>query len=329
MSGTPITRGIGVDIGGTKIAAGLVTADGRIVRADSEPTPEDAKDIADVVATLVKRLLDDAGPEGVDDADVGVGIGAAGFIDVDRSTVTFAPNIDWIDEPLAENVAALVDLPVVVENDAAAAAWGEYRFGAGEDTDDLLFVTIGTGVGGGIVHRGMVLRGGFGAAAEIGHIRVVPDGRLCGCGQRGCLEQYASGTALVNDARSRVESGDPQAEPLLAVAGDVDAITGQMVTALAQEGDAMCVDLLRDVGQWVGEGLATLAAVLDPSVIAIGGGVADAGDLLLDPVRRAFEDHLPAREHRKVAEVRLAALGKEAGLIGAADLGRTESINRS
>ena len=320
-----MTHGIGVDIGGTKIAAGLVTADGRIVLADSEPTPADANDIADVVATLVRRLLD-----GGDLVEVGgIGIGAAGFVDVDRSTVTFAPNIDWIDEPLGANVAALVDLPVVVENDAAAAAWGEYRFGAGEDTDDLLFVTLGTGVGGGVIHRGIVMRGGFGAAAEIGHMRVVPDGRLCGCGQRGCLEQYASGSALVSDARSRVESSDPQAGPLLAVAGDAGSITGQMVTALAQDGDPMCVDLLRDVGQWVGEGLATLAAVLDPSVIAIGGGVADAGDLLLDPVRKAFEDHLPAREHRRIAEVRLAALGNEAGLIGAADLGRVEAASSS
>jgi glucokinase len=321
MSPAPTTKGaehgIGVDIGGTKIAAGLVTSDGRVVRADSEPTPDDATAIAAVVATLVERLL-------ADDVDVGgIGIGAAGFIDVDRATVTFAPNIDWLDEPLAEAVGKWVDLPVVVENDANAAAWGEYRFGAGEDTDDLLFVTVGTGVGGGIVHRGMVVRGGFGAAAEIGHIRMVPDGRLCGCGQRGCLEQYASGRALVGDARSRAESDDPQAEPLLSVAGDIDAITGQMITGLARQGDPMCVDLLRDVGQWLGEGIATLAAVLDPSVIAIGGGVADAGDLLLDPVRRAFEEHLPAREHRKTAELRLAALGNEAGIIGAADLARS------
>ena len=321
MSPAPATNGaehgIGVDIGGTKIAAGLVTSDGRVVRADSEPTPDDATGIAAVVATLVERLL-------ADDADVGgIGIGAAGFIDVDRATVTFAPNIDWLDEPLAEAVSKRVDLPVVVENDANAAAWGEYRFGAGEDTDDLLLVTVGTGVGGGIVHRGMVVRGGFGAAAEVGHIRMVPDGRMCGCGQRGCLEQYASGRALVSDARSRAESDDPQAEPLLSVAGDIDAITGQMITDLARQGDPMCVDLLRDLGQWLGEGIATLAAVLDPSVIAIGGGVADAGDLLLGPVRRAFEEHLPAREHRKIAELRLAALGNDAGIIGAADLARS------
>jgi glucokinase len=319
---TSTAHGIGVDIGGTKIAAGLVATDGQIVLAASEPTPDDATGIAGVVATLVERLLE----QRADDVEVGgIGIGAAGFVDRDRATVRFAPNIDWVDEPLAEAVGKLVDLPVVVENDANAAAWGEYRFGAGEDTDDLLFVTVGTGVGGGIVHRGVRFRGGFGAAAEIGHLRVVPDGRLCGCGQRGCLEQYASGRALVRDARARVESDDPEAEPLLMVAGDADAITGQMVTGLARQGDPMCVDLLRDVGQWLGEGIATLAAVLDPGVIAIGGGVADAGELLLDPVRKAFEEHLPAREHRRIAELRLAALGNEAGIIGAADLARTGS----
>ena len=313
-------HGIGVDVGGTKIAAGLVSSDGRIVRAAQESTPQEATEIAAVVATIVQRLLDEE-PDGLEVG--GIGIGAAGFVDVDRATVRFAPNIDWVNEPLAAAVGRHVDLPVVVENDANAAAWGEYRFGAGEDTDDLLFVTVGTGVGGGIVHRGLIFRGGFGAAAEIGHLRVVPDGRLCGCGQRGCFEQYGSGRALVRDARERVEAGDSRAEPLLAVAGDVEAITGPMVTDLARQGDPMCVDLLRDVGRWVGEGIATLAAVLDPSVIAIGGGVADAGDLLLDPVRKAFEEHLPAREHRPIAELRLAALGNEAGIIGAADLART------
>ncbi len=321
MSQGPVgeRHGIGVDIGGTKIAAGLVSADGRVVRSAHEPTPGDADDIAAAVATLVERLLGEE--PGLD--VVGIGIGAAGFIDVDRATVRFAPNIDWVDEPLAEAVGKRVDLPVVVENDANAAAWGEYRFGAGEDTDDLLFVTVGTGVGGGIVHQGMLFRGGFGAAAEIGHLRLVPNGRRCGCGQRGCLEQYGSGRALVRDARARLESADPQAEPLRRVAGDADAITGPMVTDLAREGDPMCVDLLRDVGQWLGEGIATLAAVLDPRVIAIGGGVADAGDLLLAPVRQAFESHLSAGDHRRVAELRPAALGTEAGIIGAADLARS------
>ena len=311
--------GVGVDIGGTKIAAGLVDADGTIVEHASAPTPVGG-DIARRVAELVDGLRTKAPGE-----VTGVGVGAAGFVAADRSTIMFAPNIDWRDEPLGADIARLLDLPVVVENDANAAAWGEYRFGAGADADDLLLVTIGTGVGGGVIQDGRLVRGGFGIAAEIGHLRLVRDGRLCGCGQHGCLEQYGSGSALVADARERAASDDPQARPLLERAGSADAISGPMVTDLARAGDPLCVDLLHDLGRWIGEGCASLAAVLDPTVIAIGGGVSAADALLLDPVRAAFEEHLPARFHRNVAEVRPARLGNDAGLVGAADLGRLES----
>lgn len=311
-----MTLSIGVDIGGTKIAAGLVSESGEIVDSLSEPTPDDSARIPEVVASLVHRLSGD-------EKAAGIGIGAAGFVGEDRSTVRFAPNIDWREEPLGQRVAKLVDLPVVVENDANAAAWGEFRFGAGEDTDDLLLITVGTGVGGGIVHGGQLFRGGFGVAAEIGHMRVVPDGILCGCGQRGCFEQYGSGSALVRDARERVAAGDPGAEAIAALA---DGITGPAVTRLAQQGDPLAVDLLADLGRWIGEGAAVLATILDPSVIAIGGGVASAGDLLMDSLIKAFAEHLPARAHRPQAALRLAALGNEAGIIGAADLARTEPL---
>ncbi|MGA8987750.1 ROK family glucokinase [Aeromicrobium sp.] len=314
-----MTLAIGVDIGGTKIAAGLVSDSGEILESEEEPTPDASTEIPALVADLVGRLVGDQ-------QIAGVGIGAAGFVGEDRATVRFAPNIDWRDEPLAEQVRSLIELPVVVENDANAAAWGEFRFGAGEDTDDLLLVTIGTGVGGGIVHQGQLFRGGFGAAAEIGHMRLVPNGILCGCGQRGCFEQYASGRALVRDARERVANGDERADALAALAdGDEGRITGPAITQLAQDGDPLALDLLAEVGRWIGEGIAVLTSVLDPSVIAIGGGVADAGDLMLDSVIEAFEIHLPARAHRPEASVRLAALGNEAGLIGAADLARQES----
>ncbi len=309
--------GVGVDIGGTKIAAGLVSAEGEILAHVAEPTPA-ADGIAPLVADLVGQLRAD-----VDVPVAGIGVGAAGFVSADRTTVTFAPNIDWRDEPLGTDIARLVGLPVVVENDANAAAWGEYRFGAGADSDDLLLVTIGTGVGGGVIQDGDLVRGGFGAAAEIGHLRLVRDGRLCGCGQHGCLEKYASGSALVVDAKDRASGDDPAAAALLSRAGSVEAITGPLVTDLAQEGDPFAVDLLHDLGTWIGEGCASLAAVLDPTVIVIGGGVGAAGDLLLEPVRAAFEEHLPARFHRRVAEVRLATLGNDAGIVGAADLGRT------
>jgi glucokinase len=313
-----VTLAIGVDIGGTKIAAGLVSESGKILDRSHEPTPDDSTKIPSVVADLVERLVGD-------EKAAGIGIGAAGFVGEDRATVRFAPNIDWREEPLADHVRSLVDLPVVVENDANAAAWGEFRFGAGEDTDDLLLVTIGTGIGGGIVHKGQLFRGGFGVAAEIGHMRIVPNGILCGCGQHGCFEQYASGSALVRDARERVANGDDDTAALAALAdGDLSRITGPGITTLAHQGDPLSLELLTDVGRWIGEGIAVLAAVLDPSVIAIGGGVAAAGDLLLPTVVDAFETHLPARAHRPEASVRLAALGNEAGIIGAADLARVE-----
>ncbi|MEO6604269.1 MAG: ROK family glucokinase [Aeromicrobium sp.] len=315
-----MTFAIGVDIGGTKIAAGLVSESGELLKRESEPTPDDSSAIPAIVADLAERL---SGDEKI----VGIGIGAAGFTSTDRTTVRFAPNINWIDEPLAERVSALADLPVVVENDANAAAWGEFTFGAGEDTDDLLLVTIGTGVGGGIVHRGQLYRGGFGIAAEIGHMRIVPDGIACGCGEHGCFEQYASGSALVRNARERVANSDPGTEALKALAeGDPNKITGPALTDLAHDGDELSIELLAELGHWIGEGLAILASILDPRVIAIGGGVAGVGDLLLGPVVESFETHLPARSHRPQAEVRLAALGNAAGIIGAADLARTEPI---
>ena len=314
-----MTLAVGVDIGGTKIATGLVDESGKILDSASEPTPNDSTKIPAVVADLVERLVGDENASGI-------GIGAAGFVGEDRATVRFAPNIDWREEPLAEHVRSLVDLPVVVENDANAAAWGEFRFGAGEDTDDLLLVTIGTGIGGGIVHKGQLFRGGFGVAAEIGHMRLVPHGILCGCGQHGCFEQYASGSALVRDARERVANDDDGATALVALAdGDLSRITGPAITELAQSGDPLSIELIADVGRWIGEGVAVLATILDPSVIAIGGGVAAAGDLMMPSILEAFETHLPARAHRPEASLRLAALGNEAGIIGAADLARLEA----
>lgn len=306
---------IGIDVGGTKIAAGLVSGTGRLSEVRTEPTPTAPDRIAAVCATLARRLM-------TDHEVVGVGLGAAGFVGEDRSTVRFAPNIDWRDEPLGQTVERALGVPVVVENDANAAAWGEYCFGAGEDTDQMLLVTVGTGVGGGIVHHRQLLRGGFGVAAEIGHLRVVPGGRLCGCGQRGCLEQYGSGTALVRDARERIDARDAAAGPLLDAAAGGE-ISGPLVTEMAKQGDPMCRDVLHDTGRWLGEAIASLCAVLDPSVVAIGGGVADAGDLLLRPLGEAFDQATPARGYHPLAELRIARLGNDAGIIGAGDLARS------
>jgi glucokinase len=308
---------VGVDVGGTKIAGGVVDERGRILataRRESPATDTDAigANVADLVAEL--RSAHDI---------TAVGVGAAGFVDSSRSLVMFAPNLAWRDEPLRADLEKRIGLPVVIENDANAAAWGEFTFGAGEDATDSLLITVGTGVGGGIVLNGELHRGAFGVAAEIGHLRVVPDGRLCGCGNHGCWEQYASGTALVRDTRDQAARGSLIARSLLDRAGgDVRAITGPLITEAAREGDPFAVEQLAALGKWVGEGIATLTAVLDPAVVVIGGGVSEAGDLLLDPVRAHFKANLTGRHYRPELEIRAAVLGNRAGMIGAADLAR-------
>ena len=307
---------VGIDIGGTKIAGGVVDERGTILataRRESPATDTDAieRNVEDLVAELW------AGHE-----VVAVGVGAAGFVDSKRSTVMFAPNLAWRDEPLRSDLEKRIDLPVVIENDANAAAWGEFTFGAGEDVEDTLLVTVGTGVGGGIVLNGQLHRGAFGVAAEIGHMRVVPDGRICGCGNRGCWEQYASGTALVRETRELAREGSLIARSLVDRAGGVDRIDGPLITEAARAGDYFAQEQLASLGKWLGEGIASLTAVLDPAVVVIGGGVSEAGDLLLDPVRAHFKANLTGRHYRPELEVRAALLGNKAGMIGAADLAR-------
>jgi glucokinase len=310
-----MTLTCGVDVGGTKIAGAVVDTEGKVLEEHRVESPAtDTEAIEDAIAGLVTEL-------GSRHQIEAVGVGAAGYVSASRSVVMFAPNLAWRDVDLRSELEERVHVPVVVENDANSAAWGEFRFGAGADADDLLLVTVGTGVGGGIVLDGELFRGSFGAAAEIGHLRVVPGGRPCGCGKLGCLEQYGSGSALVKAARDAADR--PEAAALLAAAGgDPANIKGPMITELARAGDAFALGALAEIGRWLGEGIASLAAVLDPVVVVIGGGVSDAGDLLLDPIREAFREHLTAREHRPEAEIRAATLGNRAGMIGAADLAR-------
>jgi glucokinase len=238
--------------------------------------------------------------------------------------VLFAPNLAWRDEPLGARVAEKLKIPVVVENDANAAAWGEFAFGAAKDVEHMLCLTIGTGIGGGVVIDGELLRGAHGVAAELGHMRVVPGGHRCGCGARGCLEQYASGRALVREGRAQAESGSLAAMQMLSVCGisDPAELTGPMITSAAAGGDPCAVELLEDLGRWLGEGLASLATMFDPTTIVIGGGVSAAKDLLMKSAQVAFEKNLPAKANRPHPTFGLAELGNDAGLIGAADLAR-------
>lgn len=307
----------GVDVGGTKILGGVVDESGQVVEQVRVESP--ASD-AEAIERAIEELVNDLRSR---HEISGVGVGGAGYVDKARARVMFAPNLAWRDVDLKADLEELIEVPVIVENDANAAAWAEFVFGAGQDVDDLLMVTVGTGVGGGIVQDGELVRGAFGVAAEVGHMRVVPDGIGCGCGNHGCLEQYASGSALVREVRAAARAGSPEARVVLERAGgDPDAITGPLVTAAARDGDPFAVEQLAVVGRWLGEGLASLGAVLDPAVIVVGGGVSEAGELLLGPTREAFAAHLPGRGKRPMPQIREAQLGNEAGLIGVADLAR-------
>lgn len=308
---------IGIDIGGTKVAAGVVDGDGRILAEGLRETPgQDPRAVEKVIVELVREL---SGQHHI----AAVGIGAAGWMDLTGSTVLFSPHLAWRNEPLRENLERLLRRRVMVVNDADAAAWAEWRFGAGHGQSRLVCITLGTGIGGAMIMDGRLERGRFGVAGEFGHQIIVPQGHRCECGNRGCWEQYASGNALGREARELAAAKSPVAQELLrAVDGQVERITGTVVTQLAMQGDAASIELIEDVGEWLGLGLANLAAALDPGKFVIGGGLCAAGPLLLAPARRAFGRNLTGRGFRPAAEIDLAALGPKAGLIGAADLAR-------
>ncbi|MCG3042747.1 ROK family glucokinase [Streptomyces fenghuangensis] len=307
---------IGVDIGGTKIAAGVVDEEGAILETSTVPTPPTAEGVIDAIAEAVRTVSTGHEVEAV-------GIGAAGYVDDKRATVLFAPNIKWRNEPLKDKVEQRVGLPVVVENDANAAAWGEYRFGAGQGHDDVVCITLGTGLGGGIIIGGKLHRGRFGVAAEFGHVRVVPDGLLCGCGSQGCWEQYASGRALVRYARQRANATPENAKILLALGdGTPEGIEGRHISQAARQGCPVAVDSFRELARWAGAGLADLASLFDPAAFIVGGGVSDEGDLVLEPIRKSFRRWLVGSQWRPHAQVLAAQLGGRAGLVGAADLAR-------
>jgi glucokinase len=310
---------VGIDIGGTKVMAGVVDADGVILEKIRTETPEKSKSPKVVEDTIVELVLDLSERHDVH----AVGIGAAGWVDADRSRVLFAPHLAWRDEPLRDRLSERLLVPVMVDNDANTAAWAEWRFGAGRGEDDLVMITLGTGIGGAILQDGRVNRGRFGVAGEFGHMQVVPGGHRCPCGNRGCWEQYSSGNALVREAREMAAADSPVAFGIIdRVGGNIQDITGPLITELARQGDAMCVELFQDIGQWLGVGIANLAAALDPSCFVIGGGVSAADDLLITPARDAFRRTLTGRGYRPEARIAKAELGPEAGMVGAADLAR-------
>ena len=309
---------IGIDIGGTKVLGGVVDENGKILATHREATPkEGGVAFTTTIANVAKVLLRDH--------DAGaMGVSAAGFVSSDRETMLATPNISgWNGVNLKNELGKLIDLPIVIENDANAAAWGEAVFGAGVGEAQMMMITVGTGIGGGAVIEGKLHRGAYGIAAEFGHLRVVPEGHLCGCGARGCFEQYASGNALMRHVREAINASPDAAHNLLARGdGTIAGLSGHHITDAARDGDPIALAGFNTTAQWLGAGIASLSVLFDPACVVSGGGVIDAGEILLAPTRVALERNMPFSGKHPTPRIVAATLGNDAGLVGAASLAR-------
>ncbi len=303
---------IGVDVGGTKIAAGMVNAKGEILDEVRYPTPHSPEKLVEAIAGAIAEVGD------------GFEAGAAclavpGLILAEENRVVFSPNLRAVEGiPLKDELEPRIGLPLTIENDGNAAAWGEFRFGVGSEADHLVFVTLGTGIGGGVITHGILMRGTQGSGGELGHVTVQATGPRCSCGNRGCLEALASGTAIGRRAREVAVEHSGSALGRLAARRRV---LGEDVTKLAREGDEMALSVLEEAGTWLGVGLAGFVNVFNPEVVAVGGGVMEAGEMVLGAARR--EVRLRSRPpSRDLAEIKVATLGPKSGVLGAAALAR-------
>ncbi len=308
---------IGVDIGGTKIAAGVVDADGRILHRHQVPSEADDSDaIVAAIIDVMKGCLAEVG------SAAAVGVGAAALVDFEEGVVLWAPNLAYKDLPLRALLMKQVSLPVIVDNDANVAALAEAVCGAGRGSMHQVMVTVGTGIGSGLVLDGRLYRGRYGLGGELGHMILVPGGDLCTCGNHGCWEAVASGRAIGRLARQRIEGG-AGADVLAAAGGDVDAVTGELVGEAAVAGSPFARDVLGEIGHLLGIGFANIVNIFDPELIVVGGGAAaGTGELLLAPARESMKAHIVGEAHRRPVRVVPAALGNDAGIVGAAVLAR-------
>ncbi|NMO93347.1 ROK family protein [Actinomycetospora sp. TBRC 11914] len=306
---------VGVDVGGTTAKAGLVDADGTLLTTRVAATPRAPRELDDTVAGLVGHLVGEARADGAEVAAVGLAV--AGFVDPDRRSVSFGAHLPWRDEPVVARMSERLELPVTLEHDANAAGLAEHRVGAAAGARVAVLVALGTGIGAALLVGGTVFRGGFGVAPELGHLVLVPGGRPCPCGKRGCFERYCSGTALGTGADELVSAGE-DFTTLRASWERGLPLTGRDVAHAAAAGDALARRVVADFASWLGRGLALVADVFDPDVVVIGGEVSASADLFLDDAVRTYGEEITGRGHRKLARVRPAVLGGDAGMIGAA-----------
>jgi glucokinase len=303
----------GVDLGGTNLRVGVVDADATVVQQTRVPTPATLDGIVGAIASAVGEL------QPLRPGARALGVGAAGMVDRD-GVIHYSPNVPaFLAAPVRARLEDALGIPVVVDNDANVAAFGELEHGAARGCRDALVITLGTGIGGGVVCDGRVLRGAHGFAGEIGHFQVDPEGPVCACGEPGHWEAVASGTALGALARAHAESGDAPSVVELA-GGDPAAVEGTHVGDAALAGAADAIAIVREYAAQVAVGLVGLVNVFDSELVVVGGGLIELGDTLLDPMRAAFAGHLEGARHRPEVPLVAAALGGDAGLVGAARL---------
>jgi glucokinase len=310
----PARTAIGLDIGGTKIAGGVVADDGTVLELVEVPTPAagDTLETLEVLRKIIGSLRDHH------PAVEAIGAGAAGMVEWPGGHIRWAPNNAYRELPLRQLLAQETGLPAIVDNDANVAAWAEARHGAAAGYGHVVVLTVGTGIGSGVVLGGQLQRGHSGLGGEIGHILVAPDGSRCGCGNTGCLEAMASGSALGQAGREAAAS-DPGGI-LATIAGGADRVTGQAVFDAAQRGDQTARELFGQIGYWLGLGIASVVNLLDIEIVVIGGGLVSAGELLLAPARESFRSFLFGRSRRPLPAIIPARFGPDAGVVGAATL---------
>lgn len=318
----PAARTVGVDIGGTNIRAGVVDADGEVLDTVHAPTPRSARALERAVENVIRELMDRHTVSAV-------GLAIAGFLTRDRQVVRFAPHLPWREARVGVTLGARLGVPVVLEHDANSAAWAEYRFGAAKGGENVAVVAIGTGIGAALLVNGALYRGSHGIAPELGHIQVVPDGRVCACGKRGCLERYCSGTALVDTAIEILASAPTQPHSSMVssqlardIRMDPGSVSGRRITAAAQDGDPLGELVVAEFARWLGIALALVSDAYDPDLIVIGGGVGSSAPMFLDEAREHFARQITGAGHRPLARIRRAQMGEAAAVIGAADLAR-------
>jgi glucokinase len=308
-----VRKTIGVDLGGSHVTAGIVGDDGSIL-GQYEQDIEDRS--FDAVLAAVKNVVDGALKDGKAKGAAAIGIGAPGNIEPRSGAVLYSPNFLWTDAPLGERLRKQYELPVFVANDARCATLGEHTFGIGADTQNFVLLTIGTGIGGGIVSGGKLLIGNRAGAGEIGHHQIRPsDGFICGCGKRGCFEAQASGTGLIRHAFA-VAPSFPRSKLL---DRERDKLGSKMIRRAAQAGDAHALAAWRNFASDLALGLANIIAFVNPEMIALGGGVSTAGDFMLESVR-ARVDELTTMVPRGTTQIVIAKLGNDAGQVGAATM---------